>query len=380
MIQPEVRGKLEVEERLEAGMTELTIGAMTDDADASVHLDARRFNRHTFWCGQSGSGKTYALGVVLEQLLLHTELPMLIFDPNADFVRLAETRPGARADHAEQISQSDIRVFRSGHDIGERLHTRYLDLSPAAKAAVLQIDPIADAEEYNVLLHWSVSATEFDTERMLQQFRDSGDPARVRLANRMENLQVLEWDLWSRGAASVVDVIEERPRATVLDLGGFDHPAEPKVAALAVLEQLWARRESRRPILIVIDEAHNLCSPEPRTAVERALTEQLVQIAAEGRKFGLWLFLSTQRPTKIHPNVLSQCDNLGLMRVNAPRDIAELAEVFGFVGEDDIRRAQGFAQGQALFAGGFIAQPTFVQMGARLTEEAGGDVVVPLRA
>jgi DNA helicase HerA-like ATPase len=380
MIQPEVRGKLEVEERLEAGMTELTIGAMTDDADASVHLDARRFNRHTFWCGQSGSGKTYALGVVLEQLLLHTELPMLIFDPNADFVRLAETRPGARADYAEQISQSDIRVFRSGHDIGERLHTRYLDLSPAAKAAVLQIDPIADAEEYNVLLHWSVSATEFDTERMLQQFRDSGDPARVRLANRMENLQVLEWDLWSRGAASVVDVIEERPRATVLDLGGFDHPAEPKVAALAVLEQLWARRESRRPILIVIDEAHNLCSPEPRTAVERALTEQLVQIAAEGRKFGLWLFLSTQRPTKIHPNVLSQCDNLGLMRVNAPRDIAELAEVFGFVGEDDIRRAQGFAQGQALFAGGFIAQPTFVQMGARLTEEAGGDVVVPLRA
>lgn len=380
MIQPEVRGKLEVEERLEAGMTELTIGAMTDDADASVHLDARRFNRHTFWCGQSGSGKTYALGVVLEQLLLHTELPMLIFDPNADFVRLAETRPGARADYAEQISQSDIRVFRSGHDIGERLHTRYLDLSPAAKAAVLQIDPIADAEEYNVLLHWSVSATEFDTERMLQQFRDSGDPARVRLANRMENLQVLEWDLWSRGAASVVDVIEERPRATVLDLGGFDHPAEPKVAALAVLEQLWARRESRRPILIVIDEAHNLCSPEPRTAVERALTEQLVQIAAEGRKFGLWLFLSTQRPTKIHPNVLSQCDNLGLMRVNAPRDIAELAEVFGFVGEDDIRRAQSFAQGQALFAGGFIAQPTFVQMGARLTEEAGGDVVVPLRA
>ena len=62
-------------------MTELTIGTMTDDAGTSVQLDARRFNRHTFWCGQSGSGKTYALGVVLEQLLLHTELPMLILDP-----------------------------------------------------------------------------------------------------------------------------------------------------------------------------------------------------------------------------------------------------------------------------------------------------------
>jgi DNA helicase HerA-like ATPase len=271
-------------------------------------------------------------------------------------------------------------VFRSGHGEGDKLHARYIDLSPAAKAAVLQIDPIADAEEYNVLLHWPVSTTDFDADDMLRQFRATGDPAHIRLANRMENLQVLEWDLWSRGAGSVVDVIAERPRATVLDLGGFDHPAEPKVAALAVLEALWMQRESRRPLLIVIDEAHNLCSPEPRTAVEKAVTERLVQIAAEGRKFGLWLFLSTQRPTKIHPNVLSQCDNLGLMRVNAPRDIAELADVFGFVGEDDIRRAQGFAQGQALFAGGFIAQPTFAQMGERLTEEAGADVRVPLRS
>ena len=40
-----------------------------------VHaLDAGGFERHTFLCGQSGSGKTYALGVLLEQLLLETSL------------------------------------------------------------------------------------------------------------------------------------------------------------------------------------------------------------------------------------------------------------------------------------------------------------------
>lgn len=94
----------------------------------------------------------------------------------------------------------------------------------------------------------------------------------------------------------------------------------------------------------------------------------------------MWLLLSTQRPTKIHPNVLSQCDNLALMRVNAPRDLAELADVFGFASPEDIRRSAQFTQGQALFAGGFIAGPTFVQMGERITEEAGGDVKVPLRA
>lgn len=356
----------------------LRIGTGLTTGEA-VHLDAHRFNRHTFWCGQSGSGKTYALGVVLEQLVLHTELPILVLDPNADFIRFRETRAGVSADDAHRITSADIRVFRSGRKGGDGVHVRFVDLSPASKAAVLQLDPIADAEEYNILLHLEGDPENFDTRGMVDRLRESGDPMKARLAYRVENLQVLEWALWARGGRSVVDDVRERPSVSVLDLGGFGHPSEPKVAALAVLESLWEAREERRPILIVIDEAHNLCSPDPRTAVERALTDLLVHIAAEGRKFGLWLFLSTQRPTKIHPNVLSQCDNLGLMRVNAPRDLAELADVFGFAPSHLVEQASGFAQGQALFAGGFVSGPTLVQMGERLTEEHGGDVRVPLR-
>ncbi|KQQ65343.1 ATP-binding protein [Microbacterium sp. Leaf320] len=365
-------------------MRALTIGSDVHNPTIPVSLDAERFNRHTFWCGQSGSGKTYALGVVLEQLLLRTELPLLILDPNADFVRMHTVRDSVGPDVRERLRNLEVRVFRSGAGASadDRLHARWVNLSTAAKAAVLQMDPIADAEEFNVLLHVDAGAdaATFDAGAMVRALRGSGDPAQARLANRMENLQVLEWELWARGQAAVTDTVEARPRATVLDLGGFEHPAEPKVAALAVLEHLWAQRESRKPVLIVIDEAHNICPPAPVTAVERALTERVIQIAAEGRKFGLWLFLSTQRPTKIHPNVLSQCDNLGVMRMNSPRDLAELADVFGFVPEDQIRSSQSFRQGQAVFAGGFITQPTVVQMGDRLTHEAGGDVAVPVPA
>lgn len=358
---------------------ELTIGTVAGTPDTPAVLDARRFNRHTFWCGQSGSGKTYALGVVLEQLLLETELPMVILDPNADYVRLSEARPDADPAEAARLAKLDIRVFRSSTGADDPLRVRYLDLSSASKAALLQLDPITDAEEYNVLLRADGSRGLFDSANVIDRLRSSSDPAEVRLSYRMENLEVLNWGLWSRGTSSVVDVIDQRPRATVMDLGGFTHPSESKVAALAVLEHLWERREERRPILIVIDEAHNVCSPGPETDVERALTRRLAQIAAEGRKFGLWLLLSTQRPDKIHPNVLSQCDNLGLMRVNSPRDLADLADVFGFAGEELIRQATSFAQGQALFAGGFISDPTVVQVGRRLTVESGGDVMVPIR-
>lgn len=358
--------------------TKLTIGTVAGEPGVDAVLDARRFNRHTFWCGQSGSGKTYALGVVLEQLLLETDLPMVIFDPNADYVRLSEPRVDADPADASRLTDRDIRVFRSSAGVGEPLRVRYLDLSSSSKAALLQLDPIADAEEYNVLLRADVRRDAFDEDTVVDRLRTSSDPGEVRLSYRMENLEVLEWSLWSRGSGSVVDEIDRRPRATVMDLGGFSHPSESKVAALAVLEHLWERREERRPLLIVIDEAHNVCSPAPETDVERALTRQLVQIAAEGRKFGLWLLLSTQRPGKIHPNVLSQCDNLGLMRINSPRDLTELAEVFGFVGDDLIQQASGFPQGRALFAGGFISAPSVIEMGRRLTEEAGGDVMVPI--
>lgn len=383
-------------------MTELRIGTSVDTAPdaaagspaADVSLNAAKFNRHTFWCGQSGSGKTYALGVVLEQLLLETELPLLILDPNADFTRITTPHPESAGPESDAIAELDIRVLRSGNRHGGerdsapdgaparadgRLHARFADLSAASKAAVLQLDPIRDADEYNVLIRSEGDGRTFRGDDYLASLRASEHPGERALGTRIENLQTLDWDLWALGQASITDVIDERPRATVMDLGGFSHPAEPKVAALAVLEHLWAKREERRPVLIVIDEAHNLCQPNPVTAVERALTDQLVQIAAEGRKFGLWLLLSTQRPTKVHPNVISQCDNLCLMRMNSPRDLSELAEVFGFVPEALLARSPEFAQGQALVAGGFVGQPTITQMAARLTAEGGSDVRVPLK-
>lgn len=152
-------------------MTNLTIGTALGAPEDMVQLDARRFNRHTFWVGQSGSGKTYALGVILEQLLLETELPMLILDPNGDYTRLRETRPSASDADAARVAETDIRVFRSGAGEGEKLHVRFVDLVPSSKAAVLQMDPIADAEEYNALIHVEREAESFDAQDMLPDLR-----------------------------------------------------------------------------------------------------------------------------------------------------------------------------------------------------------------
>jgi uncharacterized protein len=356
------------------------IGSYLASGDTPARLLPHRFNRHTFWCGQSGSGKTYALGVVLEQLLLRTALPMVIFDPNADFVNIEEPSAGHEDSAASRmLSERDIRILRPSSSDESSLRVRFVDLEIRARAAVLRLDPLADHAEYNDLVHLEETVGTLSPEEVVPQLLKRGTPAAQALAARIENLRVTKWSVWAGGREAVTDVLDRRPDATVLDLGGFTYPDESLVVAMAVLDDLWAKREQRRPILIVIDEAHNLCSPDQTSPLHVAVRERLIQIAAEGRKFGLWLLLSTQRPSRVHPSIISQCDNLALMKMTSPVDLDELGTIFGFVPPAMLSRSPQFKQGEALFAGGFVPAPSIVKVGERLTREGGSDVSVPMR-
>jgi len=357
----------------------LEVGTDLTPPGGPAKLLPHRFNRHTFWCGQSGSGKTYALGVVLEQVIAHTALPVVVFDPNSDFVRLGELVQGATGPTADALRERDIRVLRPNVAGTEPLRARFVAMPMASKAAVLQLDPVVDRREYNALVHLREALDATDLGAVLPTLRSSDDAVHRELALRIENLGLMEWEVWAGADRAATEVIAERPDATVLDLGGFSTPEQQLVVALAVLDELWERREERRPVLLVIDEAHNLCSPQLDSPVAIAVRERLVQIAAEGRKFGLWLLLSTQRPSKVHPGIISQCDNLALMKMSSPIDLEGLATYFGYAPTGLIARSPWFRQGEALFAGGFVPAPTLLKMNARVTPEGGVDVPVPLR-
>ena len=344
-------------------------------------LASSSFNRHTFLCGQSGSGKSYAMGVLLEQLLIDTELPMIILDPNGDFVGLGETLATADPADRERLESAEVRVFRRHASGDERLlRVRFSAMTVEAKAAVLRLDPLADRTEFNALLGIS---EELRTRRTVEAVNDllASDDADVRfLAQRIENLGILGWDVWAGADESLQEGLEPRSRAAVVDLGGFDHPREPLVVAMNLLETLWERRHEHEPVLLVIDEAHNICPADPTDPLAEATTARVIQLANEGRKYGIWLLLCSQRPSRIHESVLAQCDNLALMRMNSPGDLSQLERVFGFAPPEMLRAAPGFRKGECLMAGTFAPAPAFVQIRARRTQEGGSDVAVPRRS
>ena len=359
------------------GRADLVVGELLLAEGVPAALDAGGLNRHTFMCGQSGSGKTYSLGLLLERVLAETSLRIVILDPNSDYVGLGRILDNADPSDAGRYAHVPAGVTVWGDRSADRLlRLRFAELDSSVQAGVLDLDPIRDREEFAVLLDLLRTAR---PGRPLisgpDQLLAAETEGARRLGRRALNLGVLDWEVWSQEEPSLVDELRKpSARCTVVDLGSLGTVGEARLVAEAVLSTLWGSRHVREPCLLVIDEAHNICPAEPRDAVSALSTEQVVQIAAEGRKYGLYLLVSTQRPYKVQENVVSQCDNLLLMRMNSEADLADLSKLFSFVPPGLMAGATSFGMGQALVGGRVFPQSGYVQMGRRVTEEGGVDL------
>jgi DNA helicase HerA-like ATPase len=362
----------------------LDIGSMQGQQGVKALLHAKGFGRHTFLCGQSGSGKTYTLGVILERLLLDTEIDLMVLDPNSDYVNLDRVAPvGDGSDPDDEYRSLSERyatiaplVQVMGRNREDRpLRARFGRLSLKQQTMVLGLDPIADADAYNAFIRIirGFDGPEYSLDDIIGQTRASFEEDTRRLGLRIDNLGVADQSIWGTSDDQVMDFAHDR-HVLVADLGSLPDATEMSIAAAALLGYLWDNRRQRRPTIIVIDEAHNICPQNPTTPNQSLATEHVVRIAGEGRKFGLYLLLSTQRPSKVHQNVVSQCDNLLLMRMNSAVDIDELTRTFSFVPPALVAQAAHFNLGEGLAAGKIAPDPLLFKSGRRLTLEGGSDV------
>ena len=207
-------------------------------------------------------------GVLLERILLTTRLPIVVFDPNSDFVRLHEQAVEApRPAESHALRRRDVVILRPDDQqitAAGALH-RHSPRVPRPPCCASTRSSTGRSTTRSCACSPATS-TPSTRGRSCRYLRSLGDPDAEALAQRIENLGVIEWTrTWALGAVPVTDVIARRPAATVLDLGGYERHEEQLTVALAVLDDLWARRAERRPLLIVVDEAHNLCPPDPET-------------------------------------------------------------------------------------------------------------------
>jgi DNA helicase HerA-like ATPase len=380
----------------------LDIGkALYTGSQARVLLSANGFDRHSFLCGQSGSGKTFALGVLLEQIMLETKLRVVILDPNSDFVSLDKIRKMADANKTRSIDFTPqqyneistryatvplkvMRPIRHSKNLVNTLRIRFSDLDPYEQAAVLKMDPLANREEFYSYRNFieNIRRKKYSLSDIQAAISNNYSAEARQTGLRIRNLGVADWEIWSPASEqSLSDVLLQKDwRCLVVDIGTLSSSSEKSVIATALLGHFWRHRNSKKPTLIVIDEAHNICPKQSSIDLDVLSTDYVVRIAGEGRKFGLYLLIGTQRPEKIHPNVISQCDNLILMKMNSRGDLSYISEMFSQVPVSLLDLSPSFRQGEALLAGKYVPSPTLVKFEGRLSIEGGSDVPSPWAA
>src|SRR6476660_2960402 len=144
---------------------------------------------------------------------------------------------------------------------------------------------------------------------------------------------------------------------TIMQLAGF--PAEVVDSVVSVLCRmafdfgLWSDGVS--PLLFVCEEAHRYASADRSTGFGPT-RKAVSRIAKEGRKYGVYLGLVTQRPAELDATIISQCNTLFTMRLANERDQALLrsavsdaaANLLSFVPSLGTREVLAFGEGVAL--------------------------------
>lgn len=304
---------------LEGARPMLEVGRMRDASAGRARVRAQGFSRHMFVCGQSGSGKTFGMGVLLEQLLLNTQMRIVVLDPNSDHVRLNELRPRDAVDKVRSTPLTDsewneicqrhgevakrMRIARSQNACDPKnaaqhaLKIRAAEIGMEVLASLLDIDPIKDDELWDTLIAAGEKVRPGAPISELINIAEQMQPHGPTVARRLRVTGITSWPIWSSKTSSITDDLNDpEARLVVADLGSLDSEVERECVSLGVLRHLWAHRHERRPTLIVVDEAHNICPRNPHSDASARATELVTAIAAEGRKFGLHLLLATQRP------------------------------------------------------------------------------------
>ena len=120
------------------------------------------------------------------------------------------------------------------------------------------------------------------------------------------------------------------------------------------------QRRATFPIHMILEEAHRyVLDGDDKKLFGYNIFER---IAKEGRKYGLLLDLITQRPTDINENVISQCANFLIFKINHPSDLEFLAKSVPNMSDDIIEKQKTLQSGTCVAFGRIFKIPMIVKM------------------
>ncbi|WBL81687.1 DUF87 domain-containing protein [Bradyrhizobium xenonodulans] len=371
------------------GSDQINVGFLQQDRSVVAYVDIEEMlSKHFAVLGSTGVGKSTGVSLLLNEILkarpnlriflldVHNEygrcfgdralvlnprnlkLPFWLFN----FEEIVDVLFGGRAGVPEELD-----VLAEVIPIAKGVYTQYQN---ADRIGLKRIDPKQVGFTVDTPVPYRlVDLISLIDERMGKLENRSSRIIYHKLISRIEAVRndpryAFMFDNANVGGDTMAEVISHLFRLpangkpmTVMQLAGF--PAEVIDSVVSVLCRmafdfgLWSDGVS--PMLFVCEEAHRYASAD-RNVGFGPTRKAVSRIAKEGRKYGVYLGLITQRPAELDATIISQCNTLFTMRLANERDQALLraavsdaaANLLSFVPSLGTREVLAFGEGVAL--------------------------------
>lgn len=368
----------------------LYVGNLISRPEVPVHLRINGLRRHVAILAQTGAGKSYLSGVLIEELMTRGAT-IVIIDPHADYVFLSQPVKGGTHAFSNRVT-----VFQNPESTGRYSKKDIGSVEPyTVKLADLDDEELCDIcgigtgfaniraglrEALSRLRQRGIIYLPEDIEKELSAVAGDEDAQKNVRQGALDALKYMprlrRLRVFSRSGVAI-DKILKPSHAAVIDLSGLGNRSTDYIVSRLLKDVYNAVTTDvfRYPVFVVVEEAHNFVSPEADTYS----FDSIRRIAAEGRKFGIFLILISQRPGKVHPDSLSQCNSQIILKITNPKDQNAIRESSERLSEDLISDLPGLNVGEAVIVGDVTRTPVMIHVRPRMTREGGADIDVVAR-
>jgi DNA helicase HerA-like ATPase len=348
--------------------------------DLKVYLNINELvQKHVSVIAKTGSGKSYMVGILVEELLKR-KIPIIIIDPHGEYSGLLhpnidehDTRLMSKYDVKPQGYSDSVQEYSINPDINTgtlplKLPSYGLSSDAISELLGLRGTGAQTAIMFKAINKINIKKSLFTLSELVHVIEHDRNSAKWHLINNLENL--ISTGIFSDHPTRLIDLVQPG-RVTIINLRGVP-PTQQQIAVTHLTRQLFeARKLNKIPaMMLVVEESHQFC---PQQGSARS-SNILKTIASEGRKFGLGMTLVSQRPAMVDKNVLSQCNTQIILKVTNPNDLKALVASVEGLNNAIIDEIQRLPISIAILIGAGIQIPIFVDIRVRETKHGGRPV------
>ena len=340
----------------------LQIGNYSIDEDATAWLNGNKlFQRHAVIVGSTGSGKSWCVAKILEQVASLKSADAILFDIHGEYSTLQgdsfphlkvagpndtigegmlflpywlltyEEMLSLMLDRSDNNAPNQAMMFSSAVIEGKKQFL--IDADKAEMEANITLDSPVPYSLDNLLETLKAKDTEMvpgargekqgtyngKLTRFIQRLETKQKDKRLNFMFASED-DLLSYDYMNVLCSKLMlPSVAGKKGVKIIDFSEVPSDILPLIVSLIARVifsvQQWTTVEHRQPIAIFCDEAHLYIPSNTEKSIDDASLVTFERISKEGRKYGIGLVVISQRPSEVNRTVLSQSNNFIAMRL-----------------------------------------------------------------